>query len=31
MSAVKAAQLLLDQDPWCQAYTRAYREGRLEG
>jgi len=30
MSALKAAQILLDQDPWCQAYTRAFREGRLE-
>ncbi|MDQ1333116.1 MAG: Methyltetrahydrofolate cobalamin methyltransferase [Thermodesulfobacteriota bacterium] len=30
MSALKAAQVLLDQDPWCQAYTRAFREGRLE-
>jgi cobalamin-dependent methionine synthase I len=29
MSALKAAQVLLDQDPWCQAYTRAFREGRL--
>ena len=30
MSALKAAQVLLDQDPWCQAYTRAFREGRLD-
>jgi len=29
MSALKAAQVLLDLDPWCQAYTRAYREGQL--
>ena len=29
MSALKATQLLLDQDPWCQSYTRAFREGNL--
>jgi len=31
MSALKAVQVLLDQDPWCQAYTRAYRQGLLDG
>jgi len=30
MSALAAARVLLNQDPWCQAYTRAFREGRLE-
>jgi cobalamin-dependent methionine synthase I len=30
MSALKATALLLDQDPWCQAYTRAFREGKLD-
>jgi cobalamin-dependent methionine synthase I len=30
MSALKAVQVLLGQDAWCQAYTRAFREGRLE-
>ncbi|MBT3257811.1 MAG: hypothetical protein HN366_15330 [Deltaproteobacteria bacterium] len=30
MSALAAAKVLLDQDPWCQGYTRAFREGRLE-
>ncbi|MBW1782854.1 MAG: methyltetrahydrofolate cobalamin methyltransferase, partial [Deltaproteobacteria bacterium] len=30
MSALKATALLLDQDPWCQAYTRAFREGTLD-
>jgi 5-methyltetrahydrofolate--homocysteine methyltransferase len=29
MSALKAVQVLLDQDPWCQAYTRAFRQGLL--
>jgi len=30
MSALAAARVLLNQDPWCQAYTRAFREGRLK-
>ncbi len=30
MSALKATALLLDKDPWCQAYTRAFREGTLD-
>lgn len=30
MSALAAARVLLNQDSWCQAYTRAFREGKLE-
>lgn len=30
MSELAAARLLLNQDPWCQAFTRAFREGKLE-
>jgi 5-methyltetrahydrofolate--homocysteine methyltransferase len=31
MGTLLAAELLLGRDPWCQAYTRAFREGRLGG
>ena len=30
MSELAAAKVLLNQDPWCQAFTRAFREGKLE-
>ena len=30
MSKVRATAVLLGQDPWCQAYTAAFREGKLE-
>ena len=30
MSTLRAAAVLLDQDPWCQGYTRAFREGILD-
>ena len=30
MSMARATDVLLGQDPWCQAYTRAFREGALE-
>ncbi|MFZ0448498.1 MAG: dihydropteroate synthase [Desulfatiglandaceae bacterium] len=30
MGMLKAAAVLLGQDPWCQAYTTAFREGKLE-
>jgi 5-methyltetrahydrofolate--homocysteine methyltransferase len=30
MGALRAAAVLLDQDPWCQDYTRAFREGSLD-
>lgn len=30
MGTLRATAVLLGQDPWCQAYTRAFREGRLE-
>ena len=30
LGTVKATAVLLGQDPWCQAYTKAYREGKLE-
>ena len=30
MSIVRATNVLLGQDPWCQAYTRAFRENKLE-
>ena len=30
MGTLRATAVLLDQDPWCQAYTRAFRKGRLE-
>lgn len=30
MGALMATTVLLGEDPWCQAYTRAFREGRLE-
>jgi cobalamin-dependent methionine synthase I len=29
MGTMRAAAVLLDQDPWCQAYTSAFREGKL--
>lgn len=29
MGTLRAAAVLLGQDPWCQAYTRAFREGKL--
>jgi 5-methyltetrahydrofolate--homocysteine methyltransferase len=29
MGTLKAAEVLLGRDPWCQAYTRAFRTGRL--
>ncbi len=30
MSTLRATAVLLGQDPWCQAYTGAFREGKLE-
>jgi cobalamin-dependent methionine synthase I len=30
MGTLRATTVLLDQDPWCQAYTAAFREGKLE-
>jgi len=30
MATLRATAALLDQDPWCQAYTAAFREGKLE-
>jgi len=30
MGTLKATAVLLAQDPWCQAYTSAFREGKLE-
>ena len=30
MGTLRATTILLDQDPWCQAYTAAFREGKLE-
>lgn len=30
MGTLRATAVLLDQDPWCQAYTAAFREGKLE-
>jgi cobalamin-dependent methionine synthase I len=30
MGTLRATAILLGQDRWCQAYTRAFREGRLE-
>jgi hypothetical protein len=27
---LRATAVLLGQDPWCQAYTGAFREGKLE-
>ena len=30
MGTLRATAVLLGQDPWCQAYTKAFREGRLE-
>jgi cobalamin-dependent methionine synthase I len=30
MGTMRAAAVLLDQDPWCQAYTAAFREGKLD-
>jgi cobalamin-dependent methionine synthase I len=30
MGTLRATALLLDQDPWCQAYTAAFRQGKLE-
>lgn len=30
MGALRATAVLLDQDPWCQDFTRAFREGKLE-
>lgn len=29
MSTLRATAVLLGQDPWCQAYTGAFREGKL--
>ena len=29
MGTLMATAILLDQDPWCQAYTAAFREGKL--
>jgi len=29
MGTLRATTVLLDQDPWCQGYTRAFREGKL--
>ena len=29
MGTMRAAAVLLGQDPWCQAYTRAFRDGKL--
>lgn len=31
MGTLRATEVLLGHDPWCQAYTRAFREGRLQG
>ena len=30
MGTLRATAVLLDQDPWCQAYTAAFRQGKLE-
>lgn len=30
MGTLRASAVLLGQDPWCQAYTAAFREGRLQ-
>jgi cobalamin-dependent methionine synthase I len=30
MGALRATAVLLDQDPWCQAYTAAFRQNKLE-
>jgi cobalamin-dependent methionine synthase I len=30
MGTLMATEMLLDRDPWCQAFTRAFRRGRLE-
>jgi cobalamin-dependent methionine synthase I len=30
MGTLMATAVLLGQDPWCQEYTRAFREGKLE-
>ena len=30
MGTLMATSVLLGQDPWCQNYTRAFREGKLE-
>lgn len=30
MGTLRAAAVLLGQDPWCQAYTSAFREGKLD-
>jgi 5-methyltetrahydrofolate--homocysteine methyltransferase len=30
MGTLLATSVLLGQDPWCQEYTRAFREGKLE-
>lgn len=30
MGTLMATTVLLGQDPWCQAYTKAFREGKLE-
>jgi cobalamin-dependent methionine synthase I len=30
MGTLRATTVLLGQDPWCQAYTAAFREGKLE-
>lgn len=30
MATLRATAVLLGQDPWCQAYTGAFREGKLE-
>jgi cobalamin-dependent methionine synthase I len=30
MGTLRATAVLLGQDPWCQAYTSAFREGKLE-
>ncbi len=31
VGTLRAAELLLGRDPWCQAYTLAFREGHLGG
>lgn len=30
MGTLRATEVLLGQDSWCQAYTRAFRQGRLD-
>jgi cobalamin-dependent methionine synthase I len=30
MGTLRATAVLLDQDPWCQAYTAAFRQNKLE-